>query len=82
MKIINIFKKGTEELRTGVDTWVVQWTRRYGEYSNNTEKCFQAFTDEAEANRFAEELRRAHKLIGNTCEKEIRVTVSMQKSGL
>lgn len=82
MSIINIFKKGCEELHTGVDTWVVQWTRRYGEYSGDTAKCFQAFTDKDEAERFAEEIRRAHKLIGNTCCSETEVTVSKQKSGL
>ena len=82
MNIINIFKKGVEELHTGVDTWVVEWTRRYGEYSGETAKCFQAFTDKDEAERFAAEIRRAHKLIGNTYPSEIMVTVRKQQSGL
>lgn len=80
MGIINIFKKGTKELHSGVDTWVVEWTRRYGKYSDDTEQCFQAFTDENEANEFADSLRRAHRLIGNT--SGTTVTVKKQNSGL
>ena len=82
MGIINIFKKGTRELNSGVDTWVVEWTRRYGKWSDNTEKCYQAFTDKDEAKAFAEDIRRAHKLIGNACYSETEVTVKHQKSGL
>ena len=63
---INIFKKGTEQLTSGVDTWIVQWTKRVGEYSTDTRKCFQAFTNKQEANDFADSIRRAHALIGNT----------------
>ena len=82
MNIINIFKKGTRQLTSGVDTWVVEWTRRYGSYSSDTEQCFQAFTNKDEAEEFAKDLRRAHKLIGNTCWSETQVTVKHQKSGL
>ena len=82
MGIIDIFKKGTEELHTGVNTWVVQWTSRHGQYMTDTKKRFQAFTDRDEAERFAEEIRRAHKLIGNTYEPETRVIVYAEQSGL
>ena len=82
MGIINIFKKGTRELHTSVDTWIVEWTSRSGSYSSDTHKSFQAFTDKQEAEDFAEEIRRAHKLIGNTCYSETRVTVRKQESGL
>ena len=80
MGIINIFKKGTQELKSGVDTWIVEWTRRYGKFSDDTEQCFQAFTDKDEADEFADSIRRAHKLIGNTSGTS--VTVTKQKSGL
>ena len=80
MGIINIFQKGTRQLTTGVDTWVVEWTRRYGRYSGDTEQCYQAFTDKDEAKAFAEEIIRANKLIGNT--SQIGVFVKKQKSGL
>ena len=80
MKIINIFKKGVKQLTSGVDTWIVEWTRRYGKYSGDTEQCYQAFTNKEEAEEFADSIRRAHKLIGNT--SETYVSVKKQKSGL
>jgi hypothetical protein len=80
MGIINIFKKGVRPLHSGVDTWVVEWTRRYGSFHGDTEQCFQAFTDKQEANDFAESIRRAHKLIGNT--SGTCVSVTKQHSGL
>lgn len=80
MSIINIFKKGTKELASGVDTWIVKWTRRYGEFSNQTEQCYQAFTSKDEAEDFADSIRRAHRLIGNTSGTYVSVT--KQKSGL
>ena len=78
---INIFKKGHDTLTSGVETWIVQWTKRIGEYSGCTEKCFRGFTNKDEAYRFADSLRRAHALIGNTCNNEVRV-YKEQSSGL
>jgi hypothetical protein len=80
MSIINIFKKGTKELTSGVDTWIVEWTRRYGQFSDQTEQCYQAFTNKDEAEDFADSIRRAHRLIGNTSGTYVSVT--KQKSGL
>ena len=70
---IKIFKKGSEQLTSGIDTWTVEWTCRFGHYSTDTKKRFQAFTDEQEAKDFAESIRRAHELIGNTCETDVYV---------
>lgn len=80
MSIINIFKKGTKQLTSSVDTWIVEWTRRYGQFSTDTEKCYQAFTNKEEAEEFADSIRRAHKLIGNTYGTY--VSVRKQNSGL
>lgn len=80
MGIINIFKKGVRHLKSGVDTWVVKWTARYGEFYGDTTKRYQAFTDKQEALDFADSIRRAHKLIGNT--SGTRVTVTKTESGL
>lgn len=80
MGIISIFKKGTRELHTGVDTWIVEWTSRHGAYYTDEKTRFQAFTDKAEADAFADDIRRAHKLIGNT--HATKVYVRKQKSGL
>ena len=80
MGIINIFKRGFKQLNSGIDTWVVEWTRRWGDFAGNSEQCFQAFTNEQEAMDFADSIRRAHKLIGNT--HGTGVSVRKQKSGL
>lgn len=81
MGIINIFKKGTKQLTSGVDTWVVEW--------NCFEKImvsasivprYQAFTSKDEAEEFADSIRRAHKLIGNCGGTS--VTVTKQNNGL
>lgn len=82
MGIINIFKKGVHPLTSGVDTWVVQWTARYGKFHDETEKRYQAFTSKQEALDFADSIRRAHKLIGNRAISETTVTVTKTKSGL
>lgn len=82
MGIIKIFKKGEQELTTGIVTYVVEWTSRIGSWKGDTKQRFQAFVDKEEAERFAEEIRRAHKLIGNTCADETRVTVTTHQSGL
>lgn len=63
---INIFKKGTTTLMSGIETWVVQWTARTGEFYLDTVRRYQAFTNKQEANDFAESIRRAHELIGNS----------------
>lgn len=82
MSIINIFKKGTKQLTSGLDTWVVEWTCRYGQFCGDTKQCLQAFTNKDEAEDFADSIRRAHKLIGNSCCRETKVTVNHQKHGL
>ena len=70
---IKIFRKGYETLTSGVDTWIVEWTKRVGAYSSDTRRCFRAFTDKQEANDFADGIRRAHELIGNTYGTSVSV---------
>jgi len=64
---INIFKKGHKTLETGVETWVVRWNQRYGEFHNNYKETAQFFTDPEEAKEFEDSLKRANKLLGHTC---------------
>lgn len=71
--IINIFKKGEKQLNSGIDTWIVEWTRRYGRFADDTEQCYQAFTNKEEADEFADSIRKAHKLIGNTSGTHVSV---------
>lgn len=76
---INIFKNRIRKLDSECETWVVEWTSRYGIYSHQTEQRYKAFTDEEKAKDFAESIRRANRLIGNT--SQTRVTVTKQCSG-
>ena len=81
MGIINIFKNGTKQLNSGLDTWMVEW--------NSFDKRitiadiiprYQAFANKDEAEEFADSIRRAHKLIGNSGGTS--VTVRKMKNGL
>jgi hypothetical protein len=65
--MLNIFKKGHTTLTSDVQTWVVRWHKRYGEYSTDYKEVAQFFTDKEEAEAFADSLRRANKLLGHTC---------------
>lgn len=81
MGIINIFKSGTQQLNSGVDTWMVEWS--YCERiisSANVKPSYQAFTNKEEAEKFADSIRRAHKLIGNI--GVTNVTVTKMSNGL
>lgn len=78
--MINIFKKGTKQLKTDITTYVVSWWRRYGKFSDDEEKCYQAFTDFEEAVEFKNNIERANAFIGNTYHA--KATITQQKSGL
>lgn len=70
---INIFRKGSKPLSNGVETWIVEWTSRHGAYSDSTKQRFQAFTNKKDANDFADSIRRANELIGNTWGTDVYV---------
>lgn len=76
---IKILKKSEENIEV-VETWIVEWTKRYGEYSTDTSKCYQAFTDKESADKLADSIRMAHKLIGNTSGTQVKVY--KQNSGI
>lgn len=64
--MLRIFKKGYRTLTTDVETWVVRWNRRHGEYSSDYKEVAQFFTDKAEAKAFEDSLRKATKILGHT----------------
>jgi len=66
---INIFKKGHKTLETGMDTWVVRWYKRYGEFSNQIKETAQFFGSKEDAKEFEKSLQRANKLLGHTCHQ-------------
>lgn len=77
--MINIFKKGHKTLTTDIETWVVRWNKRTGDYSCDYKEVAQFFSNKEEAQEFADSLRRATKLLGHTaysltwvqCEKVV-----------
>jgi hypothetical protein len=65
--MLKIFKKGHETLTTDIETWVVRWNKRHGEYSADYKEVAQFFSNKEEAEAFADSLRRAIKLLGHSC---------------
>lgn len=81
MGIINIFKRGTQQLNSGMDTWMVKWHCFESRISiADIVPRYQAFANKDEAEEFADSIRRAHKLIGNSGNTSVSVT--KQKNGL
>lgn len=64
--MLNIFKNGHKTLATDIDTWVVRWNKRTGEYSGDYKEVAQFFTSQDEAKEFKDSLDRANKLLGHT----------------
>jgi hypothetical protein len=62
----------TQQLDT-IQLTYVRWRRRYGEFSTDTEMCFEAFPSEDDANKFAESLRNAFKLLRHTSGTKVEV---------
>lgn len=75
MGIINIFKKETQQLNSGIDTWMVEWYCFKSRISiADIAPNYQAFANKDEAEQFADSIRRAHKLIGNSGHTTVSVT--------
>jgi hypothetical protein len=66
-------KRETEVLDSAIETWIVEWTQRYGSFSDNTKQAFQAFLSKEDADKFADSLRQAFKLIGQTSGNKVSV---------
>ena len=64
--MLKIFKKGHATLTTDIETWVVRWNKRHGEYSTDYKEVAQFFANKNEAKDFEESLNRANKLLGHT----------------
>jgi hypothetical protein len=57
----------------GLQVWMVRWVSRYGDYHGNTQQEAQAFTNEEDANHFAQSLRDAFALIRHTSQAYVDV---------
>ncbi len=56
-----------------VQLWIVNWYSRYDEYSVSVKKEYEAFISEDEANKFADSLRKAYKLLRHTSGTQVTV---------
>ena len=78
-KFFKIPTSETEEIK-GLETWVVSWYSRYGAYSHDVEKCYQAFTSKENAIKFKKALEDAFKFIKHTHGDEVEL--KRQETGL
>lgn len=76
---INIFADRRIEIE-GVETWVVEWKRNNDNVWERYKNEYQIFTKKEEADKFANALRDAHKLLKN--EVETKVLVYKSTNGL
>lgn len=68
-----IMPTGDQKEVDAVQTWRVEWTSRYGEYSHNTKEEVEIFTDKAVAEEFGEQLRAAFKFLRHTSNTKVIV---------
>lgn len=54
----------------------VRWQARFGEFSYDVRECVEAFPNPEDAEKFAESLRAAFKLIRHTSGNKITVSTS------
>lgn len=78
---MSMFKKifFRDKTMTSVDafeTWEVRWVSRHGGYSGDTSPELQVFTNENDANLFADSLRAAFRLIRHTSATNVVVKKS------
>ena len=76
-KVENLVSKVVTEQVEGAKVWMVSWDARYGEYSSNFTRKAKAFFSSTDAEKFAESLRQAQKLLCYT--ENIRIKVEEQE---
>lgn len=64
---------GLKEELVAYESWIVRWQSRYDEYSSSIRPEAEVFTNKEDADKFAEQLREAFKLVRHT--HGTRVTV-------
>ena len=62
------------------ESWIVRWTSRYGCYSCETKPECEIFPLEEDADRFANQLREAFKLIRHTHGNDVIIERNKQCS--
>lgn len=81
---MKFFKKNVEipvsndtQLIEAVQLWEVRWRSRHGQFNSDTRDEIEAFPSEVEAQRFAEALRNAFRLIRHSSGDSVKVTKSL-----
>ena len=69
-------KNSATEKVKAAQLWVVEWTSRHGRYYTDTKQEFEAFSSKDVADSYAEDLRRAYKLIRHTSGTQVVVRKS------
>lgn len=75
---MNIFRKlfipsGEQEEILVYESWIVKWESRKGQHSGDVDKEMEIFTSKEDAEKFAEQLRKAFKLIRHTSGTHVKV---------
>lgn len=65
-KINTVFGLTKQKEAKGAEVWMVYWSARHGNYSNETKRVAKAFLTKEDAELFAKSLHDAHKLLQNT----------------
>lgn len=67
MSIKNIFKKESKQSNSSLDMWLVEWNC-FNTKNNVVDIVprYQSFANKEEAENFADSIRMAHELIGNS----------------
>lgn len=75
-KINEIFGLKKVKDAQGSKVWIVSWDARYGEWSDSKSKVAKAFLDYDDAQKFAQSLRDARKLLQYT--ENIHISIEEQ----
>lgn len=76
---MKIFKKlfvpnGEQEELTAYETWSVRWVSRHGEFHDDVQNEIELFTTKEDAEKFANELKKAFKLIKHTSKTKVKIS--------
>lgn len=72
-KIIRIPARKEQNLEA-VELWSVRWDARYGSWNHDWKPVMEVFTNKADAEVFARELKNAQKILRYTEDLRIKVT--------
>jgi hypothetical protein len=78
LKIIEITGRKEKKLQA-FESWTVRWESRHGQWSSDVQPEVEVFTNEDDANHFADELKKAFKTIKHTSGNRVYIEKSNYK---